>query len=268
MSVPEHKLVVDYVNAHPVFKQALDDGLLADLERRWPRCDEGWPELYCCIVCPERANLATVELGLSFALRNTQGQRRSDILGRLRDTRSIGTVFELAAFGSLVLEFGDDHVVPYPDLGGRRRAEAKVETSGGPVWIEATVLGFSDADKEEIKLARARGGVAVTSVPGTGEGRVIQKVEEKFARYKAGAPNMLLLSQYSGMPLEAYGVEALEDHFAANGRKVPACRFAGVFYFNRFECLQWVPNPGCAAQYLISDGSRQAVERAFVRMRP
>lgn len=117
----QHQRVVEYVSGHQVFGQVLDDEFLSELRGRWSEPDHEFPEIYCAIAEGNRVNLDVLEKGLELALATKQ---RDEVIGELRQSGdpNVGTCFELAVLGALVLEFGDQAVTPYPDLGDRRAA--------------------------------------------------------------------------------------------------------------------------------------------------
>jgi hypothetical protein len=168
----------------------------------------------------------------------------------------------------LVLKFGEDKVKPFPALGNRQRADVILRLGEREIYIECSVLNFSDADKDGIKRALSRDGVSASWLPGTGEGRIVQKIKEKFTRYKDGAPNVLLLSQYSCLPFERDGLNVLREYLELNGGASPANCYSGGFYFDRFKCLIWIPNQSCASECAISHEESQLLSDTFEKMRP
>lgn len=269
LSTIKHQSVVDYIGEYTVFQQVLDDALISEIGKqvalsapRWPKV----PEIYCCIIEGTRVNLDILEIGLDFAINHTHGQARSDFLGRLRDVESVGTVFELAMIGALVVEFGEDYVEPYPRLEQKQRSEARLSVEEKELYLEASVLNYSDADNEIFENARQQGGVAVGTLPGTGEGRIVQKIDEKMKRYKIGLPNLLILSQDSCLPLKECAIEAIEEVLRTKGAYPPLCHFAGIFYFDRFNFIIYIENENCEMR--LSSTIINSIEKAFDKMRP
>jgi len=217
---------------------------------------------------PTRVNLIIIEAGLKFTMSHARGQSRSDFIGRLQDCKSVGGVFELAILGALASKFNEDKLKPFPDLGKGQHADAVLKLGKREVYFECSVLNFSDADIETFELAKLRDGVSITWLKGTGEGRLIQKIEEKFTRYKKGATNVLLLSQYSCLPFERNGLNVLKEYLQVNGGTPPVNCYAGVFYFDRFKCLTWIHNKSCPSEYAISLEESLLLSSAFEKMVP
>lgn len=271
MRITEHNRVVKYIKEHPIFLDVLDESILSEYgklvtehehEPDWP-C---MPEIYCCLMEGTRCNLTTLEEGLKFTLCHTNGQPRGDFLARLRDVNSVGTVFELSVIGSLVLEFGKNNVNPYPTIDNARRVEVQLNLGKQELFIEATVLNFSDDDKKMFEIAKAQDGISCEWLSGTGEGRVIQKVEGKFQRFKKDANNILVLSQYSCLPFHDCGIKALRNYLEKDGHNEPGCHFAGVFYFDRHKYLEWINNGGFLHGPLSDEIEK--LKKAFPKMIP
>ena len=118
------------------------------------------------------------------------------------------------------------------------------------------------------KKARSNNGVAVGHLPGSGEGRVITKVEEKMKRYAKGVPNIFLMSQYSCLPFEERGIEAVKSYFEDYGSRAPACNYSGIFYFDRFRLLKWIKNVGSGEHRKLQRETISQFQKAFCRMCP
>jgi len=267
----KHDEVVNYVEGHPVFKNVLDEGMLEGIKGEIEEAGDKWPkvpEIYCCLIEGTRVNLMTLERGLEFASNTTKGQVRSDFVGRLRDIGSTGTVFELAIIGALVERFGERAVTAYPSLPNGQRGEVRLNEKGMRIYFEASVISFSDADKKIFEAAYRSGGTAVGGLPGTGEGRVVQKMEEKFRRFAHDAPNVLVLSQYSCLPFHESGLSAVRDHLGKYGGKGCVGNYAGVFYFDRFTWLKYVRNRHALPAARISRCMAKNLSSAFEKMAP
>ena len=263
-----HKEVIEYIGNHPAFGVILDDALLTSIEGEWQEHIPKFPEIYCCIVDCTRVDLNILEAGLKFALSYTSGQPKSEFISHLQDKEGVGTVFELAILGALVLKFGEDKVKPFPDLGRGQRADVILRMGEREIYFECSVLNFSDADKDGIQRALSSDGTSASWLPGTGEGRIIQKIKGKFTRYKEGAPNVLLLSQYSCLPFDLYGLKVLREYLEVNGGTAPVSFYSGVFYFGQFKNHTWIPNQSCASESVISPEEWQLLSDTFEQMRP
>ncbi|MBN2377238.1 MAG: hypothetical protein JXD22_12600 [Sedimentisphaerales bacterium] len=270
MNIHKHEQVVEFVHSHPVFKGILDDNYLNDLAKKIEENEPNWPktlEIYCHIIEDTRSNLDTLEIGLRFIIETVSGQPKSDFINRLKDVNNVGTVFETCLIGALYREL-KNNVYPYPDIGNRQRVEAKLTIDELNLFLEASVLNFSEADLDSFRSAESQGGISVTSLPGTGEGRVIQKIEEKFKRYNSDERNILLLSQYSCLPLHDCGIEAVKSYLHEYGKNDSARNFCGIFYFDRFECLAWIENKFCKKELMLNSRIVNILESAFSGMIP
>lgn len=263
-----HQIVLDYINKHPLLRKIYDDASLDDFDKRWLQESPKWPELYCAIIDGTRVNLETFEAGFKFLYQKIQGQPRSDCISRLRDTNNVGTVFEITCIGSLILEFGEKNIKPYPKFPNGQRGEVLLDIEEHSIYFEASVLSFSDEDKQLFEEAKEDNGISVRSISGTGEGRVITKLEEKIQRYHQEFPNIFLLSQYSCLPFERAGISAIKNYLNQYGRKDPARNYTGVFYFDRFCCLEWLQNAGCKAKIKIPNKIICRLRNTFGRMSP
>ncbi len=263
-----HKKVIEYTNNHPTFKEILNDALLTSIEREWQEHNPKFPEIYCCIVDCTRVNLNILEVGLKFALSHSSGQPKYEFISHLRDKENVGSVFELVILGALIMKFDEDKVKPFPDLGNGQRADVILRLGEREIYFECSVLNFSVADKDGIQRALSRNGISASWLPGTGEGRIIQKIKDKFIRYKTGAPNVLLLSQYSCLPFECNGLNVLRKYLERNGGISPANCYSGVFYFDRFKCLMWIPNQSCTSESAISPEEIKLLSDTFEKMWP
>lgn len=241
---------------------------LNDFAERWLQESPKWSELYCAIIKGTKVNLETFEVGFKFVGQNIQGQPRSDCISRLRDTNNVGTVFEITCIGSLILEFGEKNIKPYPKFPNGQRGEVLLDIEEHSIYFEASVLSFSDEDKQLFEKAKKNNGISVSSISGTGEGRVITKFKEKVQRYHQEFPNIFLLSQYSCLPSERSGISAIKNYLNQYGKKDPARNYTGVFYFDRFCCLEWIQNAGCEAKIKIPNKIICKLRNGFGRMSP
>lgn len=263
-----HQIVLDYIIEHPVLKKIYDDVSLPDFAERWVTGPKKWPELYCAIIEGTRINLETFEVGFKFVDQNICGQPRSDCISRLKDTNNVGTVFELSCIGSLILEFGEENTKPYPKFTNGQRGEVLLSIEGRSIYFEASVLSFSDDDKQLLEEAKKNAGISVGWIAGTGEGRVITKFKEKIQRYHQEFPNIFLLSQYSCLPFEGFGIDVIKTYLKQYGGKCPAQNYSGVFYFDGFYCSEWIENAGCKAEIKIPDEIISRLKNAFAKISP
>jgi len=263
-----HQIVVNYISKHPLLERVFDRRTLEDLGERRHQESPKWPELYLAIIDRRRVNLDTFQAGFSLVMSKTQGQPRSDCISRLRDTNSVGTVFEVTCIGSLIPEFGEENVTPYPEFPNGQRGEVLLDIEGQHICLEASVLSFGEEDNQGFEAAKGSNGVSVGSMRGIGKGRVILKLEEKMSRYHPDFPNIFLLSQYSCLPPEKAGISVAREHLNRHGKEDPARNFTGVFYFDRFRCLEWLQNAGCRSKARIPDHIIRRLTSAFGRMPP
>lgn len=268
MTNTNHQIVLDYINRHPLLRKIYNYASLDDFTKRRLQKSPKWPELYCAIIDRTRVNLEIFEVGLKSCISNIQGQPRSDCISRLRDANNVGTVFEITCIGSLIIEFGEENIKPYPKFPNGQRGEVLLDIEEHSIYFEASVLSFSDEDKQLFEEAKKDNGISVRSISGTGEGRVITKLEEKFQRYHQEFPNILLFSQYSCLPFQTAGISAMRNYLNQYGRKDPARNYAGVFYFDRFCCLGWLQNTGCKAKIKIPNRIICRLRNTFGSMSP
>ena len=261
-----HINVVNFVENHPIYKTIFDDSFMRDLSDRWSQKSPRFPGLYCAILEETRCNLKTFEAGFRFVSIEVKGQPKSDLISRLRDPKNVGSVFEVTLIGSLILEFGGCKITPYPKLDDGKRAELSIESNGQNIFIEASVLSFSEKDNQAFEQARLNDGVSVVMLPGTGEGRVIKKIEEKMQRYARGFPNIFLLSQSSCLPRLDFAIKAVESYFKKYGHTSPTCNYSGIFYFDRFQVLKWIENIGSDKCAKIQEKTISHLKKAFCRM--
>jgi hypothetical protein len=263
----KHQIVLDFIKDHPLFKKIYTDDLLDNFDTRWSQKSPRFPELYCAIAEGTRCNLKAFEVGLKWVDQNTHGQPRSDFIAKLRGTH-IGTVFEITCMGALILEFGEKSIKPYPKFPNGQRGEVLLDVEGLSIYFEASVLSFSDRDRQSIEEANRNNGISGCFWTPSGEGRVIIKFEEKIQRYHKTLPNIFLLSQYSCLPSESSGISVIKDYLNHNGMKEPTRNYSGVFYFDRFYCLEWIQNVGCKTEIKIDDRIVSKLKNAFEKMSP
>ena len=266
-----HQVVVDYVAEHPAFKQVLDDDFLAELGNRESQADREFPEIYCCIAEPGRVNLDTLEAGLQFVLDRADTEHRNEVIRKLQQSsdQDVGTVFELAVFGALLLDFGQDQIALYPSVGKERESDACLLTAEGAVYVEATVLNFPKRALEAFRQMRLAGrnvGDAHWVDIGDRDVALLRKVESKFEQHMPGAPNVLALSRYDSVRGE--DIDLFRQHFEANGSRDPLGHFAGMFHLRRFEEPQWLANERCSKDSALSKVVVGSLERALKRMAP
>jgi len=263
-----HQIALDYIKKHPIFKKIYTNKLLDDFAKRWSQAHPSFPELYCAIIEGTRFNLETFEVGFKCVYQNIQGQPKSDCMTKLRDTNIVGTVFEITCIGALILEFGEKSIKPYPQFPNGQRADVLLDVEGHSIYFEASVLSFSDKDRQSIEEANRNNGISSAFWIPTGEGRVITKFEEKIQRYHQKLPNIFLLSQYSCLPSEESGISAIKDYLNHYGIKDPTQNYSGVFYFDRFYCLEWIQNAGCKTEIKIDDKIVSKLKNAFEKTSP
>jgi hypothetical protein len=261
-----HQIVLDYIVKHPVLRKIYNNALLKDFSERWLTESQKWPELYCAIIEGTKINFETFEVGLKFVDQNIHGQPRSDCISRLRDTNNVGTVFELTCIGSLILEFGERNTKPYPKFPNGQRGEVLLTIGGRSIYFEASVLSFSDEDKQSFEEAKKNDGISAGWMSGTGEGRVITKFEEKIQRYHEEFPNIFLLSQYSCLPFRGSGIDLIKKYLKQYGGRSSARNYSGVFYFDGFYCSEWIQNVGCKSEIKIPDKIINRLKNAFEKI--
>ena len=249
MSNEYHGQVAKYIQEHPLFQEVLTANLMVDVEKnRWPRGPVGAPELYICILDAllghPRVDLGFLEAGLRLVFDQAPKQPRTDLISNLQSNGPVGGVFELACFGAIVTSFGSEAIEPYPRLPDGRHMDARLSYCGQDVFFEFSVLDFARHVKTQREYALQHGGKHyAASLPGLGEGRLIQKVEEKLCRACTGHPNVLLLSQYGNLPFPEKAVTLISDYLQEYGCAEPAVYCSAILYLDRFKLQRDLINP-------------------------
>ena len=131
------------------------------------------------------------------------------------------------------------------------------------IYIEATILDFGQEDTQLLKKADEQGGIGCGAISGLGEGRLIMKIDEKFNRFEKDRPNLLLVYKASCLPFRGDAIFAMKHYFESLDDIEKKKHFAGIFYFDTYNMIDFVWNPRVQEFSKIDDEHIKSVWKAL-----
>lgn len=188
-----------------------------------------WPSDYL-----ERA-----EKGLEFIVQKARKLNRTDLLGNLQKCpQSSSEVFEIMLAWSLVQQFGEDDVEPYPYIapGSKQTVDFAVKKNGATILIEAVIL------------LEPRNGVGIKSCgqpvdtfavsPLAGKYRLLETCSEKAMQRRVSHPLILAVNQIALQPWPDIGIEAIGELVGWSVRTDESMLVAAA-YFTQGHCQSY-----------------------------
>lgn len=183
--------------------------------------------------------LERAEKGLEFIVQKARKLNRNDLLGNLREGVSAAGVFEIMLAWSLVQQFGEDGVEPYPYIapGSKQTVDFAVKKNGATILIEAVIL-----------LEPCNGGLGIKSFgqpvdtfavsPVAGKWRLFEDCSKKATQRRVSHPLILAVNQIALQPWTDVGVEAIGNLVGWSVRTDESMLVAAA-YFTQGHCQSY-----------------------------